>query len=235
VDEITQVVAGNLANSSFDPFRKEPRKYILGTDQYETEDGIAEWISTLRMAGPPTINSGRAADCAAWLHYSAKPRAMGFGWTKQWCELKGGELFSYLKASNVYAMAPLDLAEHRVYLPDSSSGMHYEREIILVQKAPPPGMKAFHCFQAEDIPTYEKWARALATSPAAVASVQELRGLKDIVGGFNSLGGGGGGGGEGGERNRLLHKRLRPDDFESTCMLGKFCPTPITPRTFSLS
>ena len=177
------------------------RKFILGMDAEDGDDGIRAWIGTLRGAGPDWRDK-QEVDAAAWL--LKKGGTMGL-WSRRWVELRGRELLHYESAGN-HPAGCWNLTEYTLCLPQLPEA-HREFEFIVVPTgalaalaeaaangAPSPDTEGivYHCFSAattgteDDKGVFDLWRRALEKL-MPVATPDQMAVLPAIVGQWGLL------------------------------------------------
>ena len=194
------------------------RKFILGTEESEGEDGIRNWISLIRASGVDgTSKLLSPADCCSWLMVRDKSQLGWIGWQRRWCELRGPNLTAYDSSGDTRA-GFWNLLDYTLYLPQPPQS-HRPHELVLVPSMRDSSGSAFHCFAATNEDAYRLWTEKLAGGCTTVASPQLHRGLEAIVGGWGlsllsssssqtPL-------------QRELAIRLVPEDFDVMKMLGQ--------------
>ena len=111
------------------------RKFILGT--YD-EDAVCEWIEKFRASGPAWKPNEVDADFCGWLK---KKSTKGIGWwTKEWMELREGQLVQQQRTASRIPKARWKLDAYTLYVrsPETRSR---EWEFILIPKVAVEGSK----------------------------------------------------------------------------------------------
>lgn len=124
-----------LDATNLDAMRMRDRKFILGT--YD-EDAVCEWIEKFRASGPAWKPNEVDADFCGWLK---KKSTKGIGWwTKEWMELREGQLVQQQRTASRIPKARWKLDAYTLYVrsPETRSR---EWEFILIPKVAVEGSK----------------------------------------------------------------------------------------------